>query len=77
MIKDHARPLARKLSILFVLAVALLVASTSPVGRKAGAVPCEQCETNYLACIASCEPCSSAALFFCENRYNRCLATCS
>ena len=77
MLKGNARRLARKLSMLLVLAVALMVASTSPITRKAGAVPCEQCEPNYLACIASCEPCSSAALFFCENRYNKCLATCS
>lgn len=76
MVKGQSRALARKLFILLVLAVGLLTA-ISPVGRKAVAVPCEQCEPNYLQCIASCEPCSSAALFFCENRYNRCLATCS
>ena len=76
MHKGQALSLARRLSILLVLAVALLTA-ISPVERKATAVPCEQCEPNYLQCLASCEPCSSAALQFCENRFNRCLANCT
>ena len=77
MLKKHARRFVRKLFILLILTVALLVTSTSPVGRKAVAIPCEECEANYSACLSSCEPCTSAALAFCENRYNRCLATCS
>lgn len=78
MTVHQTRRLVRKLLLLIVLAVALVVMSTSPVGRRAAAVPCDQCDANYEACIASCgDPCSSAALFFCQNRYNRCLATCT
>lgn len=77
MLKNHTGRFVRKLFILLVVTVPLLVTSTSPVGKKAAAIPCEECEPNYSACLASCEPCSSAALAFCENRYNRCLATCS
>jgi len=67
----------RKLFILLVVALPLLITSTSPIGKKAAAVPCEQCEPNYFQCLASCEPCSSAALAFCENRYNKCLTNCT
>jgi len=77
MLKNRLRHIARKLLILLVVAVPLLVTSTDPVGRRAVAVPCEECENLYNQCIASCEPCSSAALFFCENRYNKCVATCT
>ena len=77
MFKNHARRFVRKLFILLVVSVPLLITSTSPVGKKATAIPCEQCDANYASCVTSCEPCSSAALAFCENRYNRCLATCS
>jgi hypothetical protein len=77
MLKNHARRFIRKLFILLVVTIPLLVTSTSPVGKKAAAIPCEECESNYSACLDSCEPCTSAALAFCENRYNRCLASCS
>ena len=77
MLKNRLRRIARKLLILLVVAVPLLVTSSDPVGRRAAALPCEECENFYYQCIASCEPCSSAALLFCENRYNKCVATCT
>jgi hypothetical protein len=77
MQEKHARRLVRKLFILLVMTASLVVASTSPLVKKAAAVPCEQCDINYSNCLASCEPCTSAALAFCENRYNRCLSTCT
>lgn len=78
MLENRLRRITRKLLILLVVIVALLVTSSDPVGRRAAAIPCEDCENNYNQCIASCgDPCSSAALFFCENRYNRCVATCT
>jgi len=77
MLKIHARRFVRKLFILLVLTVPLLATSANSVGRKVAAIPCEECEPNYSACLDSCEPCTSAQLGFCENRYNRCLALCS
>ena len=77
MLENRLRRITRKLLILLVVTVALLVTSSDPVGRRAAALPCEQCDINYNQCINSCEPCSSAALFFCENRYNKCVATCT
>jgi hypothetical protein len=78
MLSHHARRLARRLIILLVLAAALTATSSGPVERSALAVvPCEQCEENYNACVTSCgDPAPSACLFFCQNRYNRCLSTC-
>jgi hypothetical protein len=78
MLSHHARRLARRLVILLALVAALAAVPSGPVERSASAVvPCEQCEVNYNSCVTSCgDPASSACLYFCQNRYNRCISTC-
>jgi hypothetical protein len=69
--------LARRLIVLFVLVAALVALSYNPAEQKASAVfPCEECEQRYENCLASCAPCSTAAVNQCANRYNICLANC-
>ena len=78
MLSHDARRLARRLFTLLVLLAALAAATYGPAERTALAATCEQCEINYNACVTSCgDPAPSACLFFCQNRYNRCLSTCT
>lgn len=78
MLNHHRWRVVSRVFMLLILTVALLVISSDPVGKKAAArVPCEECEERYNNCVASCEPCSSAALNFCANRYNVCIANCT
>jgi hypothetical protein len=78
MLTHDARRVARRLFTLLILVAALAAATYGPAQRTALAAPCEECEANYNACVTSCgDPAPSACLFFCQNRYNRCLSTCT
>jgi len=78
MFNSQMKRIARKLSMLGILVVCLVMLSADFGGRSSfAAACCSTCDPAYDACVQGCgDPPSGACLFFCNNRYNRCLTTC-
>ncbi len=78
MNRPQMRRLVYRLLLIGMLVACLGVSSFNFAERKASAVACcSSCEPAFNSCIEACgDPPSSACIFFCNNRYNRCLSTC-
>ena len=77
MSTDRARRCVRRLFILFVLAVPLLVTSTSSMGKQEDPLECElACQSALEECRLQCTWCGSGYLIMCQQQYFACSQAC-